>query len=213
MSTKTGKRSSHRSGSASKRKSRRGRNSRRGRSSSLLWIVAIPLALVGVLVLNAWQSGAFAAAPDASRVGDPASLPPLAEAGSVLRGGHDMALIPERTPTPQAAPVAAPTPLFAMTVRSHDFGQIYESWDVTHVFVIENNGDSDLVIGNLVTSCGCTTAELTSSVIPPGERADLTVTFDANFHPTSGPVTRIVWFATNDLAQPWIEVRVDADVR
>jgi hypothetical protein len=213
MSTKTGKRSSQRNGSTRKRTSRRGRSSRRGRDSSLLWIVAIPVALVAVLVLNAWQSGAFAAAPDTSRVGDPASLPPLSEAGSVLRGGHDMALIPERTPTPQAPPVEGPSPLFAMPARSHDFGQIYESWDVTHVFVVENNGDADLVIGNLVTSCGCTTAELSSSIIPPGERADLKVVFDANFHPTSGEVTRLVWFATNDPTQPWIEVRVSADVR
>ena len=88
-----------------------------------------------------------------------------------------------------------------------------DRWDVTHIFAVQNAGEADLVISNLVTSCGCTRAELSSSVIPPGQRADLTVTFDANFHPTQGEVTRLVWFATNDPTQPWVEVRVTADVR
>lgn len=88
-----------------------------------------------------------------------------------------------------------------------------DRWDVTHIFAVQNAGEADLVISNLVTSCGCTTAGLSSSVIPPGQRADLTVTFDANFHPTQGEVTRLVWFATNDPTQPWVEVRVTADVR
>ena len=78
---------------------------------------------------------------------------------------------------------------------------------------MQNTGTAGLEISNLVTSCGCTVAELSSSVIPPGERADLAVTFDADYHPTSGVVTRLVWFATNDPTQPWIEMRIDADVQ
>jgi hypothetical protein len=84
---------------------------------------------------------------------------------------------------------------------------------VTHIFAVQNTGTADLEIGNLVTSCGCTMAELSSNVIPPGERADLTVTFDANFHATRGQVTRLVWFATDDPTQPWVEIRIDADVQ
>ncbi|MGC8839395.1 MAG: DUF1573 domain-containing protein [Anaerolineae bacterium] len=100
-----------------------------------------------------------------------------------------------------------------MPEREHDFGRIYARWDVSHIFPIQNRGTADLILTNLVTSCGCTTAELSSTVIPPGHRADLTVTFDANFHPVRGKVSRLVWFATNDPAQPWVEVRITADVR
>ena len=64
----------------------------------------------------------------------------------------------------------------------------------------------------MVTSCGCTTAELSSSVIPAGQRADLVVTFDPNFHETSGPVTRLVWLETNDPDMPVVELRLDANV-
>jgi hypothetical protein len=124
-----------------------------------------------------------------------------------------MAMIPEQTPAPRAAPADTPVPRLELPSASHNFGRVYGSWDVTHVFAVQNTGTADLKIGNLVTSCGCTTAELSSDVIPPGQRADLTVTFDANYHPTSGEVTRLVWFATNDPAQPWVEVRISADVQ
>jgi thioredoxin reductase len=43
---------------------------------------------------------------------------------------------------------------------------------------------------------------LSSSVIPPGTRADLTVVFDLDYHDTEGPVTRVVWLETNDPDQP-----------
>jgi hypothetical protein len=124
-----------------------------------------------------------------------------------------MALIPEQTPAPREAPSDTPVPHLDVPSADYDFGQIYDAWDVTHTFAVQNTGDADLLIGNLVTSCGCTTAELSSAVVPPGQRADLTVTFDANYHPTNGLVSRLVWFATNDPTQPWVEVRVIADVR
>jgi len=197
--------------SADKRKTRRQRWSRG--AGPLVWIGGVAGIVVALLVLNMWQSGAFAKPPEPARSGDPVDWLPLAETGQPLRGGHDMALIPQQTPAPRPAPSAEPAPRLDMPSTSHDFGRIYEVWDVTHIFAVQNAGEADLVISNLVTSCGCTTAELSSSVIPPGQRADLTVTFDANFHPTQGEVTRLVWFATNDPTQPWVEVRVTADVR
>jgi hypothetical protein len=96
--------------------------------------------------------------------------------------------------------------------QSHDFGRISRYRNVSHIFVVQNVGTSDLIISDLVTSCGCTTAELSSSVIPPGHRADLRVTFDPDFHEVRGNVVRLVWFATNDPAHPWVELRITANV-
>jgi hypothetical protein len=198
----------------SKRKSsRKSRRRRERRVDPLVWLAAIPVTIVAFLVFNAVQSGAFAKAPEPSRSEDPADLLPLAQAGQSLSGGHDMSLIPEQTPAPREVTAGITVPRLDMPSASHDFGQIYDAWDVTHTFAVQNTGDADLLISNLATSCGCTTAYLSSNVIPPGQRADLTVTFDANFHPTNGPVSRLVWFATNDPTQPWVEVRVIAVVR
>ncbi len=195
----------------SRKSSRRHRRS--GGVDPLIWVGGAAGVIVVLLVFNLWQSGAFARPPEPSRSEDPANLLPLAEAGQLLQGGHDMALIPQQTPAPQPAPSDVPVPQLDMPNVSHDFGRIYEQWDVTYIFAMQNTGDADLVISNLVTSCGCTVAVLSSNVIPPGQRADLTVTFDPDFHEIQGEVVRLVWFATNDPAQPWVEVRITADVQ
>jgi hypothetical protein len=172
--------------------------------------VGLVLVLFGVSLA---RSGVFRKAPPPSRSEDPATLQPLAQAGRTIRGGHDMRLIPEQPPMPRSVPAGASAPSLDLPSASYDFGLVYSSWNLVHTFAVQNRGEVDLVIDNLVTSCGCTVAELSSDVIPPGKRADLTVTFDADFHPTSGEVTRLVWFATNDPAQPWVEVRIAANVR
>ena len=197
-----------RSNSRSQRRRRRSRG-----VHPLVWIggaVGIVVVLFGVSLS---RSGLFREPPAPSRSEDPAELQPLAQSGRSLRGGHDMALIPDQPPAPRSVAAGTPVPRVNIPSVSYDFGSVYSSWDLTHTFAVQNTGDVDLVIDNLVTSCGCTVAELTNDVIPPGQRADLTVTFDANFHETSGEVTRLVWFATNDPAQPWVEVRIAADVR
>ena len=195
----------------SNRRSRRRQRRSRG-VHPLVWMGGIVGIVIVLFAVGFWRSGAFAKQPPPSRSKDPTQLLPLAQAGSTIRGEHDMAMIPEQTPAPRAAPSNVPVARLELPSESHNFGRIYSSWDVTHVFAVQNTGTADLQVGNLVTSCGCTVAELSSNVIPPGERADLMVTFDADFHATRGEVTRLVWFATNDPTRPWVEVRITADV-
>jgi len=181
-------------------------------SNRLLWVAGgrmIRLALVG---LNLWDSGVFAEPATASRTEELSALLPLAEPEGALTGIHDVELIPQQTPAPQPAPSGVPVAQLEMPSASYDFGRISTRGNVAHVFAVQNTGTADLVVSNLVTSCGCTIAELSSSVIPPGQRADLSVVFDPDFHEVQGEVTRLVWFATNDPTQPWVEVRITADV-
>lgn len=189
------------------------KSQRKQKESPWRWIAVGVVVILGLGLFNLWRTGAFASPPPPSRSGDPGTLLPLAQAGPPVRAGHDPALIPETPPTPQPAPTGFPAPRLEMPEYSHDFGRVYARWEVSHIFAVQNTGTADLVINNLVTSCGCATAELSSSVIPPGHRADLTVTFDADYHPVRGAVTRLVWFATNDPARPWVEVRITADVQ
>lgn len=199
---------------SAKQNRRRSRSSRRRRSSG--WTNPLVWGVLGTVVflvaLGLWQSGAFATQVTASRSEDTAELLPLAEPRRPLRGSHDMALIPAATPAPQPRPANVSLPQLDVPNLSYDFGRVPKRPDVAHIFAVQNTGTADLEIRNLVTSCGCTTAELSSSIIPPGHRADLTVTFDPDFHPAEGEVVRLVWFATNDPAQPWVEVRITADI-
>ena len=190
-----------------------GRRRRSRKMSPWLWIVGIATVLAVLVFLSLQQSGALAKPEPPSRTEDPAELLPLAQAVKPLSGGHDMARIPAQTPVPQAAPAGVAVPVLQMPSTSYDFGIIPKNPAVTHIFSVQNTGTADLVLSNMVTSCGCTTAQLSSSVIPPGQRADLTITFNPSFHKVEGDVVRLVWFGSNDPTQPWVEVRLTANVQ
>jgi hypothetical protein len=197
---------------SNRRRNRRPRHKSRG-LNPLVWLGGILGIVIVLVVVNLLQSGALADPPVPSRSEDPTSLLPLAERNKPLRGEHDMDRIPRQTPAPQPAPEGAALPKLDLPTISYDFGRIPGRPDVAHVFSVQNTGAAELRVWNLVTSCGCTTAELSSSIIPPGQRADLTVTFDPDYHVTEGQVVRLIWFATNDPTQPWAEVRITAEVQ
>ena len=212
MATKETKHALHRTRSDHRRRSsRRRRRSSRG-IHPLVWVGGA-LGVVVILVIVSLLKPDVVAETTTSRSENPADLLPLAEPVRPLQGGHDVALIPQQTPAPRQAPANVSLPRLDMPSTGHGFGRIPKRLNVAHVFAVQNSGAADLEIRNLVTSCGCTTAQLSSSIIPPGRRADLTVAFDPDFHETRGDVTRLVWFATNDSTQPWIEVRITADVQ
>lgn len=187
--------------------------SRRNTRASLDWIVlgilvAATVLVLGLLALSNWMSSR----PAASVAVDQANLLPLAEPVNPIAGFHDMEHMPNPTTPGQAVDASIPQANVDLPVLRWDWGDIPRIPKVQQTFPIQNTGDQPLLISSVVTSCGCTTADLSSSVIPAGQRADLVVTFDPNFHETSGPVTRLVWLETNDPDTPVVELRTDANV-
>lgn len=175
----------------------------------LLVLIGASLVILATLAVVNWVSSQ-PSAPAASAQLD--QLLPLAEPVNPIAGFHNMARMPDLSAP--ARPVEAGTPQanVHLPLATWDWGTIPATPPVVQTFPIQNTGDKPLLITNVVTSCGCTTAHLSSSVIPAGQRADLVVTFDPNFHATSGPVTRLVWLETNDPDQPVVELRIDANV-
>lgn len=71
----------------------------------------------------------------------------------------------------------------------YDFGEINEADGiVSHTFVFVNTSDEEVLIDNVSTSCGCTTASYPTVPIPPKQLCEFTV----NFNParTEGRVYR-----------------------
>ena len=67
-----------------------------------------------------------------------------------------------------------------------DFGTIQElDGPVSHTFTGENRGDKPLVILDVVTSCGCTVPRFSKRPILPGEKTEITVTYDPRKPPGS----------------------------
>jgi len=193
--------------------SQRRRLTKRKNKSFPIWLVILAGAIFvvgGFLVLRNGQG-------DSGGQIDPMAvdnLLPLTEPVNPLHGWHDMDNLPNLNQPGDSLPANQPQPNVDIPVTYYDFGTIPSGPDdVSQTFPIQNTGDQPLEINRIVTSCGCTTADLTSSVIQPGKQADLTVVFDPDFHDTAGPVKRIVWLETNDPDQPLVEVSFTANVR
>jgi len=96
----------------------------------------------------------------------------------------------------------------------HNFGNVPQSRGIiSTTFVVKNTGNAELKIGELSTSCGCTTAEISDKNIDPGNSATLTVFFDPNFHSEpADKLTRTVFIPSNDTNQPEAEVKITVDI-
>lgn len=116
---------------------------------------------------------------------------------------------------------------------SYDWGEIgINDGNVEKVFNIKNEGTGTLKLFNVVTSCMCTTAQLSLGdtksplfgmhtkskyvlEVPSGQTAQLKVIFDPAFHGPSGigPITRQIEVETNDPSTPQLSFMLTAVVR
>jgi hypothetical protein len=110
-------------------------------------------------------------------------------------------------------PADGPQPNVAVVEAFYDFGRIGAKDVVARTFVVRNTGEAPLTISHAYTTCGCTTAEISADVIPPGQAATIALRFDAGFHDSAGQtVRRGVILENNDPEQPQIEIWVQAEV-
>ncbi len=115
---------------------------------------------------------------------------------------------------------------------SHDWGAIpLNGGKVNQSFTIKNTGTVPLQLHDILTSCMCTTAQVMINgqsspefgmhqksawvgEVPPGQEAQLTVTFDPAYHGPSGvgDITRQVKVETNDPNHPQLTFNLAAQV-
>ena len=78
-----------------------------------------------------------------------------------------------------------------------DFGSIRESdGRVSHTFTGVNGSDSPLEILDVVTTCGCTVPDFSKKPILPGEKTQVTVTYDPANRP--GAFTKELWVYSSE---------------
>lgn len=105
-------------------------------------------------------------------------------------------------------------PKISISEDFYDFGSIGPTDVVTHEFEIANLGEAPLTISRAYTTCGCTTADFTATVIPPGKVSVVTMRLDAGFHDVRGQtVRRGIIIENNDPKTPQVEVWAEAAVR
>ncbi len=104
-------------------------------------------------------------------------------------------------------------PKVAVSETNHNFGTIGATEVVSFDYVIKNVGQAPLIISRAYTTCGCTTADFTATVIPPGKVIIMTMVFDAGYHDLRGEtVRRGVIIENNDPDVPQLELWAQAAV-
>ncbi len=105
-------------------------------------------------------------------------------------------------------------PKIQVSEKFYDFGTIGPKDVVEREFVIRNTGEAPLTISRAYTTCGCTTAEFSATVIQPGKVATIRLIFDAGFHDSAGQtVRRGLIIENNDPQQSQAEIWIQATVR
>jgi len=111
-------------------------------------------------------------------------------------------------------PKGDPQPQITIPEDFFNFGSIGPTDIATHDFLIVNTGDAPLTISRAYTTCACTTADFSATVIPPGKAVVMTISLDAGFHDVRGQtVRRGVIIENNDPKNPQMEIWTQAAVR
>ena len=87
-------------------------------------------------------------------------------------------------------------PKISSPSQKHNFGDIVEGSIVEHEFIITNNGDAELHIIKVSSSCGCTAAKPEKEKLQPGESTEIKVTF--NSRSRHGKQKKYIYVFTND---------------
>jgi len=87
-------------------------------------------------------------------------------------------------------------PVIGFSETVYDFGDIKKGEKVTHTFTVTNTGKTNLILRKINSSCGCTTTQPDKNVIPSGENANITVTFDSRGR--SGRQNQSITILSND---------------
>jgi len=98
--------------------------------------------------------------------------------------------------------IGTDSPLYAVSVQSGS--------TVTHTFLLRNLGDQTLKITGVRTSCGCTTATLVKTDLPPGDSVGLEAT--VNTVGFTGTVDRTVTIQSNDPLNPSFVLRLSITI-
>ncbi len=161
--------------------------------------------LVLLVAVNLWYWGAsFGSTARAAY--DPADV----VYDQPVHGIHEMGPAAEQPPF---LPKDGPQPKIEIPVDFQDLGVVPPEAEPEATFVVRNAGQAPLTVSRVYTTCGCTTADLTARVIPPGKVALLTVHFDADFHDVRGEtVRRGVILENNDRTHPKAEVSIKVQV-
>lgn len=95
---------------------------------------------------------------------------------------------------------SGPQPRILVSEEEWDFGKVIQGEKPTHIFIVKNVGEGDLIIESLKESCACIEASISTTLIRPGESAELEVSYDTTDY--VGKDEKHVHIYSNDPQEP-----------
>jgi rhodanese-related sulfurtransferase len=100
--------------------------------------------------------------------------------------------------------VVAATPRISVDMAVYPFGSVIEGLAVEHTFLLSNTGDSELVISKIEVSCGCTTTNLATDRLAPGDSVELHAIVDTSGY--SGEIRKSITVYSNDPSRSQLQL-------
>jgi hypothetical protein len=111
------------------------------------------------------------------------------------------------------AACASPSPDIDVPV-TFDLGTVVKGERAEAYIPVRNLGDRPLTVQAVSTSCGCTTATLSSMAIPPAGEARLRVEYDSGAHETDlGRMERFIFISSDDPDEEDVQIKVTVSVK
>ncbi|MFN8240546.1 MAG: DUF1573 domain-containing protein [Bacteroidales bacterium] len=105
----------------------------------------------------------------------------------------------------------ANAPVFRADATTKDIGTMAQETTRDVEFTFRNEGQRDLIIRHVRSSCGCTAVQQgTSNVIKPGEKGSIKATFNAGTY--SGKVVKAIYVYSNDPKNSEVVFMLNADI-
>lgn len=97
-------------------------------------------------------------------------------------------------------------PKLSLSEEEWDFGMVKPNDKPTHIFMVKNEGDEDLIIERVRVSCGCVKTSISTKLIKPGKSAELKATFDTTGY--DGKIEKDIYIKSNDPLEQGVERKV-----
>lgn len=97
-------------------------------------------------------------------------------------------------------------PKLSVSEEEWDFGMVKPNDKPTHIFMVKNEGNEDLIIERVRVSCGCVKTSISTKLIKPGKSAELKATFDTTGY--DGKIEKVIYIKSNDPLEQGVEKKV-----
>lgn len=97
------------------------------------------------------------------------------------------------------------------TSKKHDFGTVARAAKTEHIFEFKNTTGKEIHVSDVRTSCGCTTPEIVTHTVKPGEVGQIKATFNTRSFLGQRGATITVSFDRPNYTE--VQLRVDGYIR